>query len=61
MTNRMRANIATARRNARPQSKLPAPEVDLTRDEAGFLCPACARFGRQNCRQHRGGEARTHG
>lgn len=61
MTNRMRANIATSRRNARPQWKLPAPEVHLTRDEGGFLCPACARFGRQNCRQHRDGEGSTRG
>jgi hypothetical protein len=50
----MRAAIANARRRTggRHRPDLPHPHAAEAR-HGGLVCPACLKFGRQECRQHR--------
>lgn len=49
MPNRMRMNIATARRNWRPPPNLPPIDREYARRPNGMACPACLSQGRK-CR-----------
>jgi hypothetical protein len=51
--NRMQANIATWRRSHPKQAPLPHPRAAEARQPNGMVCPACLRFGREDCLAHR--------
>jgi hypothetical protein len=51
--NRMRANIATWRRSHPKEAPWPSPHAAEARQSNGMVCPACLKFGRQQCREHR--------
>lgn len=57
----MRANIATWRRSHPKPAPLPSPHGEEACQPNGMVCPACLRWGREGCKQHRtaAAESRT--